>query len=59
MDSTQVDPKPVETAETMETEMVKKEVLPNAGRCGIFNIGNTCYMSTGIQVGTEVIGDCV
>ena len=49
MDSTQVDPKPVETAETMETEMAKKEVLPNAGRCGIFNIGNTCYMSTGIQ----------
>ena len=36
MDSTQVDPKPVETAETMETEMAKKEVLPNAGRCGIF-----------------------
>ena len=32
MDSTQVDPKPVETAETMETEMAKKEVLPNAGR---------------------------
>ena len=54
MESTHVDPKPVEAVATMETEMVR-EVLPNAGRCGIFNIGNTCYMSTGIQVAMEML----
>ena len=59
MDSAQVDPKPVEATGTMETEIVKKEVVPNAGRCGIFNIGNTCYMSTGIQVGMAMTSDRV
>lgn len=28
----------------------KIEVHPNGGRCGLLNIGNTCYMNTGIQV---------
>lgn len=27
----------------------KTEVHPNGGRCGLLNIGNTCYMNTGLQ----------
>ena len=39
------------TSKKEEIQMAPKtEVHPNGGRCGLLNIGNTCYMNTGLQV---------
>ena len=52
MDSTVVTETNADTTSKKEEILMapKTEVHPNGGRCGLLNIGNTCYMNTGLQV---------
>ena len=52
MDDTEVTNTNIDNSTKNEVILVapKTELQPNGGRCGLLNIGNTCYMNTGLQV---------